>query len=93
MNTQYLALFCTIFIWNSLSFCDLVLQSWVISGQGHYSPVEQEQGGHDGDDAQGGEAGDREDDGEVDDDHHGADHEPDDGEHVDNQPGDKVISE
>ena len=59
----------------------------------HYSPVEQEEGGHDGEDGQGGDGGDREDDGEVDNDHHGADHQPNDGEHVDNQPGDKVVSE
>ena len=59
----------------------------------HYSPVEQAEGGHDRDDGQGGDGGDREDDGEVDNDHQGADHQPNDGEHVDNQPGDEVISE
>ena len=93
MNAQYLALFCSTFNWNSLLFCEVVLQSWIIPGQGYYWPVEQEQGGHDWDDAQGSKGGDREDDGEVDDDDHGADHEPDDREHVDNQPGDEVVSE
>ena len=55
-------------------------------------PVEQDDAGQDGEDAEGGDRGDREDDGEVDDDHQGADHQADDGEHVHNQPGDEVVS-
>ena len=58
----------------------------------HHSPVEQDEARQDGDDAQGGDGGDREDDGEVDNDHHGANHKPDDREHVDNQPGNEVVS-
>ena len=56
------------------------------------SPVEQDECREDGYDAEGGDGGDGEDDGKVDNDHHCPDHKTNDGEHVDNQPGDEIVS-